>query len=97
MEIRVGTQSYRLTQMESDLLRYLVRHSGQVVSRRTILEKVWGVHEDTDTRPIDNFVVRLRRYIEDRPSLPKFLLTVRGVGYQFDPQGRGRTRGRPDS
>ncbi|HEX5107597.1 MAG TPA: response regulator transcription factor [Vicinamibacterales bacterium] len=90
MEIRVGGQTWRLTQMESDLLRYLVRNSGHVVSRRTILEKVWGLHEDTDTRAIDNFIVRLRRYIEDRPASPKFLLTVRGVGYQFDPEGRDR-------
>jgi DNA-binding response OmpR family regulator len=93
MEIRANGQTYRLTQMESDLLRYLVRNSGQVVSRRALLEKVWGVHEDTDTRAIDNFIVRLRRYLEDRPSLPRFLLTVRGVGYQFDPEGRERDRG----
>jgi DNA-binding response OmpR family regulator len=93
MEIRANGQTYRLTQMESDLLRYLVRNSGQVVSRRALLEKVWGVHEDTDTRAIDNFIVRLRRYLEDRPSSPRFLLTVRGVGYQFDPEGRGRDRG----
>jgi DNA-binding response OmpR family regulator len=92
LEIRVGHQSYRLTQMENDLIRYLVGNSGRVVSRRTILEKVWGLHEDTDTRAIDNFIVRLRRYIEDRPSSPRFLLTVRGIGYQFDPKGRGRDR-----
>ena len=73
--------------MECELLRDLVRNANQVVSRREILEKVWGLHEDTDTRAIDNFIVRLRRYIEDRPSLPRFLLTVRGVGYRFDPSG----------
>ena len=82
MDIRAGDQSFRLTQMECELLRYLVRNANQVVSRREILEKVWGLHEDTDTRAIDNFIVRLRRYIEDRPSLPRFLLTVRGVGYR---------------
>jgi DNA-binding response OmpR family regulator len=92
MEIRVGAESYRLTQMESDLLRYLVGNAGQVVPRRTILEKVWGLHEDTDTRAIDNFIVRLRRSLEERPASPRFLLTVRGVGYQFDPEGRGRRR-----
>ena len=67
-----------------DLLRYLVRNAGQAVARRTILEDVWGLHEGTDTRAIDNFIVRLRRYIEDRPSSPRFLLTVRGVGYRFE-------------
>ena len=87
MELTVGERSYRLTQMECDLLRYLVRNAGQVVQRRAILEQVWNLHEDTDTRAIDNFIVRLRKYIEDRPSSPTFLLTVRGVGYRFDPAG----------
>jgi DNA-binding response OmpR family regulator len=72
--------------MECELLRYLVRNAGQVVSRRTILEQVWDLHESTDTRAIDNFIVRLRRYLEDRPSSPRFLLTVRGVGYKFVPE-----------
>lgn len=85
MEVRSHGRSYRLTQMECDLLRYLVRNAGQAVSRRAILENVWGVHEEADTRPIDNFVVRLRRYLEDRPSSPQFLQTVRGVGYRFVP------------
>jgi DNA-binding response OmpR family regulator len=85
MEIRAGGKTHRLTQMESELLRYLVSHAGQVVSRRTLLEEVWGLHESTDTRAIDNFVVRLRRYLEDRPGSPQFLLTVRGIGYKFQP------------
>jgi len=83
MEIRAHGQAHRLTQMESDLLRYLVKNAGQAVSRGTILEDVWGLHESTDTRAIDNFIVRLRRYLEDRPSSPKILLTIRGVGYKF--------------
>ena len=83
MEVRALGKSHRLTQMESELLRYLVKNAGQAVSRRTILEDVWGLHESTDTRAIDNFIVRLRRYLEDRPSSPKILLTIRGVGYKF--------------
>jgi DNA-binding response OmpR family regulator len=86
MEVRAQGKSYRLTQMECELLRYLVTHAGQAVSRGTILEDVWGVHENTDTRAIDNFIVRLRRYIEERPASPKFLLTVRGIGYKFVPE-----------
>jgi DNA-binding response OmpR family regulator len=74
--------------MECDLLRYLVKNAGQPVSRRAILQEVWGLHEGVDTRAIDNFIVRLRRYIEDRPAAPKFLQTVRGVGYRFVPDGR---------
>jgi two-component system alkaline phosphatase synthesis response regulator PhoP len=72
--------------MECDLLRYLVKNAGQPVSRKAILQEVWGLHEGVDTRAIDNFIVRLRRYIEDRPAAPKFLQTVRGVGYRFVPQ-----------
>jgi DNA-binding response OmpR family regulator len=48
-----------------------------------MIEQIWGLREDTDTRPIDNFIVRLRRYIEDDPTSPRHLITVRGVGYQF--------------
>jgi two-component system, OmpR family, alkaline phosphatase synthesis response regulator PhoP len=88
MEIRARGQTHRLTQMECELLRYLVSRPGQVIPRRTLLEQVWGLHESTDTRAIDNFVVRLRKYLEDRPSSPQFLLTVRGVGYRFQPDER---------
>lgn len=72
-----------LTLMEANLLRYLIRNEGKAVSRKDLLEEVWGVREDTDTRAVDNFIVRLRRYIEDEPSHPKHLLTVRGLGYRF--------------
>ena len=87
MEIQARGTSYHLTLMECDLLRYLVTHAGQPVSRRAILENVWNLHESTDTRAIDNFIVRLRKYIEDRPDSPRFLQTVRGVGYKFMPEG----------
>ena len=83
MEVRAHGNSYRLTQMECDLLKYLVRNAGQAISRGKLLEEVWGLHERTDTRAIDNFIVRLRRYLEDRPAAPRILLTVRGVGYKF--------------
>ncbi|HUO24133.1 MAG TPA: response regulator transcription factor [Candidatus Aquilonibacter sp.] len=83
LELRSGENLVHLTLMESELLRYLVRNDGRVVPRKEILEKVWDLHEDTDTRAIDNFIVRLRRYIEEDPSEPRHLLTVRGVGYRF--------------
>ncbi len=82
-ELVVDGERRPLTLMETNLLRYLIRNEGRPVSRKALLEEVWGVREDTDTRAIDNFVVRLRRYIEDEPSKPRFLLTVRGVGYRF--------------
>ena len=71
--------------MEAELLRYLVRNSGHPVSRKAILHDVWNLHEDTDTRAIDNFIVRLRRCIEHDSSKPRHLLTIRGLGYQFVP------------
>ena len=84
-ELRVRGQIYPLTLMEANVLRYLIQHQGKAVSRKKMLEEVWGLHEDTDTRAIDNFIVRLRRYIEDDPTHPKHLLTVRGIGYRFLP------------
>ena len=83
LEVHMGDKTMPLTLMEASLLRHLVDHEGKPVSRKTILEKVWGVHEDTDTRAIDNFIVRLRRYLEDEPTSPRHLQTVRGVGYRF--------------
>jgi len=83
LELHVREQVFRLTLMEANILAYLVQHDGKPVSRKALLEDVWGLHEDTDTRAIDNFMVRLRRYIEDDPTKPKHLLTVRGVGYRF--------------
>jgi DNA-binding response OmpR family regulator len=90
LELRVKTNTIQLTVMEAQLLRYLVGNRGQVVSRKSILEDVWGLVEDTDTRAIDNFIVRLRRYIEDNPSKPEHLVTVRGVGYRFIPEPKKR-------
>lgn len=84
LELRAQGTKIHLTVMESELLRHLVRNRGRVVSRKSILEEVWGLREDTDTRAIDNFIVRLRRYLEDNPAHPKHLLTVRGVGYRFE-------------
>jgi DNA-binding response OmpR family regulator len=91
LELHVRDQVFPLTLMEANVLRYLIEHEGQRVSRKAMLANVWGLHEDTDTRAIDNFIVRLRRYIEDDPTRPRHLLTVRGVGYRFvaSPPGSG--------
>jgi len=83
LELRGDGSTIQLTLMEAKLLRHLIRNAGKTVSRKSILEDVWGVREDTDTRAIDNFIVRLRRYLEKDPSKPRHLLTVRGVGYRF--------------
>lgn len=83
LELRANDATIQLTLMEAKLLRHLIRNKGNSVSRKSILEDVWGLHEETDTRAIDNFIVRLRRYIEKDPSKPRHLTTVRGVGYRF--------------
>ncbi len=83
LELTTQTTTIHLTLMEAKLLRHLIQNSGRTVSRKSILEDVWDLREDTDTRAIDNFIVRLRRYIEEDPSKPRHLLTVRGVGYRF--------------
>jgi two-component system, OmpR family, alkaline phosphatase synthesis response regulator PhoP len=83
LELHVDGRILQLTVMEANLLRFLIDHEGKPVSRRAMLEQVWGLREDTDTRAIDNFIVRLRKYIEAEPAHPRHLLTVRGVGYRF--------------
>jgi DNA-binding response OmpR family regulator len=85
LQLRAGSQVVRLTLMEAELLRYFTQNMDRPISRKAILENVWNLHEDTDTRAIDNFIVRLRRYIEEDPSQPRHLLTVRGFGYRFVP------------
>jgi DNA-binding response OmpR family regulator len=90
LQLLVGDQVIPLTMMESDLFRCLISNSGRPVSRKQLLQDVWNLREDTDTRAIDNFIVRLRRYIEDEPGKPRYLLTVRGVGYKFVPSPKGK-------
>jgi DNA-binding response OmpR family regulator len=85
LRLHTGDKIVQFTLMEMELFRYLIRNSGHAVPRKAILENVWNLHEDTNTRAIDNFIVRLRRYIEREPSKPLHLLTIRGVGYQFVP------------
>jgi DNA-binding response OmpR family regulator len=81
--LQVKNKKYPLTLMEANLLRYLLQHEGKAVSRKSMLEDVWNLHEDTDTRAIDHFVARLRKYMEKDPARPRHLQTVRGVGYRF--------------
>jgi DNA-binding response OmpR family regulator len=83
LELKSGDETVHLTLMEAKLLRYLIDHEGRAVSRKTILSDVWGLQEDTDTRAIDNFIVRLRRHLEDAPNDPQILQTVRGIGYKY--------------
>ncbi len=90
--LQAGNETVQLTLMESELLRYLIQNAGHPVSRKAILENVWDLQEDTDTRAIDNFIVRLRKYIEKEPSDPRHLVTVRGLGYKFSPFPEKKTK-----
>jgi DNA-binding response OmpR family regulator len=85
-QIRSGQQVYQLTLLEAMLLKLLVQNAGRVVTKGEILEKVWNVSADTQTRAVDNFIVRLRRYLEPNSRFPKHLLTVRGAGYRLLPE-----------
>jgi two-component system, OmpR family, alkaline phosphatase synthesis response regulator PhoP len=82
-EVRARGETFRLTFLEAMLLKLLVQNAGQVVTKGEILEKVWNLSPDTETRAVDNFVVRLRRYLEPDPRSPKHLQTVRGAGYKL--------------
>jgi len=83
LEVHAAGKIYPLTLMEASILRFLVDQEGKAVARKSMLQEVWGLREDTDTRAIDNFIVRLRRYLEDDPAKPRHLVTVRGIGYRF--------------
>jgi DNA-binding response OmpR family regulator len=83
LEIVTPEKVVHLTLMEADLLRYLLDHPNKIIPRKELLENVWRVKEDTDTRAIDNFIVRLRRYLETDPAKPAHLISVRGIGYRF--------------
>ena len=88
-EVRRGESLIRLTLLEAGLLRLLHERRGTVVTKAEILEKVWNLHPDTETRAVDNFVVRLRKYLEADPSNPRLLLTVRGAGYRLETSSPG--------
>jgi DNA-binding response OmpR family regulator len=83
-EIRApGRDVVHLTLLEAMLLKLLAENAGKVVSKAEILEKVWNVSPDAQTRAVDNFIARLRRYIEEDPAEPRHVLTVRGVGWKL--------------
>jgi two-component system OmpR family response regulator len=81
----------RLTQLELDLLYYFSQHPGRVLSRDELLERVWNLRNAPNTRSVDNFIGRLRRYFEPLPDKPAHFLSHRGTGYRFIPDGRAQT------
>jgi DNA-binding response OmpR family regulator len=83
LELESPRGMLRLTPREAGLLRALIDREGHAVGRGELLETVWGLRPDTQTRVVDSFVVRLRRYVEVDPARPKHILSVRGHGYRF--------------
>lgn len=81
----VGGKSLRLTRLELELLRYFAEHPDRVLSRDELLENVWHLRNYPNTRTVDNFVLRLRKYFEPDPSRPVYFLSIRGSGYRFCP------------
>jgi DNA-binding response OmpR family regulator len=89
-EVIVGDKRQSLTTQEMQLLRYFIKHEGEVLARHQILEAVWDENTDVTTRTIDNFVLRLRKLIEPDTTRPRYILSVRGTGYRFV-SGRSET------
>jgi two-component system OmpR family response regulator len=84
-EVLVGGESVKLTQLELDLLHYFAQNPRRVLTREELLEKVWKLHNAPNTRSVDNFIVRLRKYFEPHPDKPVHFLAHRGAGYKFVP------------
>jgi two-component system, OmpR family, alkaline phosphatase synthesis response regulator PhoP len=83
LEGKKGSETFALTQKEAMLMKCLIQREGQVVGRDEILDKVWGYDVFPSSRTVDNFIVRLRKYFEERPGEPKHIHSVRGMGYKF--------------
>lgn len=80
---RSGQQQFRLTKREAAILKYLIDRVGKIVSREELLENVWGVSSAIETRTVDNFIARLRKYFEPDPAHPIYIKSVRSAGYMF--------------
>lgn len=78
-----GKEEFRITPHEAMVLKYLVERKGEIVSRKELLENVWHLTSEVETRTVDIFISRLRKYFEDDPSNPMFIKSIRGAGYMF--------------
>jgi len=79
-----GAEEFGLSRFESEILRYLLSHKNEVVTRRDLLTKVWGYTNLPTTRTVDNHIARLRKKVEEVPEEPRFIQTVHGIGYKFE-------------
>jgi two-component system alkaline phosphatase synthesis response regulator PhoP len=84
LECQTKDSMIRLTQQEAMVLKYLIDNKGKIISRKELIEKVWHMNPDIETRTVDNFIVRLRKYFEPDPSNPVYIISIRGAGYMFN-------------
>lgn len=82
-EIRLRDKNIQITSMELKILKYLISHEGEVIDRNRLLDEVWGYENFPSTRTVDNFILSLRKKIEEDPAKPKHLLTAHKAGYKF--------------
>jgi DNA-binding response OmpR family regulator len=83
LSARAGGRSLRLTPHEAMVLKYLMDHRGKVVSRKELLEKIWRIHAEVETRTVDAFIARLRKHFEPDPEKPVYIRSIRSAGYVF--------------
>jgi len=79
-----GSSTLKLTKLEFDILKFLIQHKNEVVTRDQLLNEIWGYDAFPTTRTVDNFIVRIRKAIEDDPKDPKIITSIRSVGYKFN-------------
>jgi len=84
MTCKIGDKTKQLTYYEAMVMKYFVEHEGKIVSRKDLLEHVWNIKGEVETRTVDNFILRLRKYFEPNPSKPKYFRSVRSAGYIFE-------------
>ena len=81
----VGNKEINLSSKEFAIMKYFIEHEGEVVHRNDLLDKVWGYNIFPTTRTVDNYILGLRKKLEEKPSNPKHILSIRGIGYKFSP------------
>ena len=83
-----GSETIQFTVREAMVLKYLIEHRGNIVSRKELLENVWSISTEVETRTVDNFIARLRKYLETDPTRPEYIKSIRGRGYIFEVKGK---------
>lgn len=89
-------RTFRLTQREAMVLKYLVENRDKIVSRQELLKNVWQISSDVETRTVDNFIARLRKYFEPNPAKPRYIKSIRSAGYVFSEPEEDNAEDKPE-